>query len=166
MKQLLLMRHAKSSWDNGNIEDIDRTLNERGLKDAAEMGRRLHKLKFIPDLIICSTAKRTTETALIVAKHIHYNEDLIDRESDLYHANMDDLVHLIRNLSDDINKVMIIGHNPTFTSAVGYLGDTLVENLPTSGMALIELNGISWKQTTNTSGKTLFIDFPKNQTAT
>ena len=53
MKQLLLMRHAKSSWENENIEDIDRTLNERGLKDAAEMGHRLHKLKFLPDLLIC-----------------------------------------------------------------------------------------------------------------
>ncbi len=162
MKNLLLMRHAKSAWDNPALEDVDRTLNERGLKDAPEMGKRIAKQKFNPDLIICSIAKRSRDTAHLIASELNFNSHHILVVDELYKADLDDLMHLIRNIDEKFKHVIMVGHNPTFTGAIGYLGDKFIDNLPTSGLAWFEMNIGSWKQTTRAIAKTKWIDFPKN----
>lgn len=162
MKHLLLMRHAKSRWDVPGQSDFDRSLNERGKKDAPEMAHRIHKHNFKPELIVSSPAKRTQKTAKLVAEVLHYPEKKIELETSIYDADISDLLHVIRTLDDSYNRVMMIGHNPGFTGLIGILTDSLVENLPTAGVALLRFDIQSWQQVTQHSGKLDWFDFPKN----
>ncbi len=156
------MRHAKSSWDEPEISDFDRTLNDRGRKDAPDMGKRLLATGFVPQLIVSSTAKRARKTAGLVAEQIQYDTKKIEYESDIYEADISDLIHIIRNFSDEYTRVMMVGHNPAFTGLVGYLSDTLIENLPTSGMALLSFSIESWKQVNTQTATLKWFDYPKN----
>jgi phosphohistidine phosphatase len=165
MKHLLLMRHSKSAWDEPNITDFDRSLNERGRKDAPEMGSRIKHYPFKPDLIISSPAKRAIKTAKTVAEVLHYPEKKIELESDIYEATIEDVCRIIRQVEDNVNSLMIVGHNPTFTGMIGYLTHHFIDNLPTSGVALIELNIDTWKQLKANSGKLLWLDYPKSKQA-
>jgi phosphohistidine phosphatase len=163
MKYLLLMRHAKSSWDNPGESDFDRTLNERGKKDAPEMAHRIKRKEFNPQLMVCSPAKRTQKTAKLVAEVLGYNEKKIELETSMYDADISDLLHTIRSFEDDTNRVMMIGHNPGFTGLIGTLTSSLIANLPTSGVALIRFDVKSWKQISSHSGTLEWIDFPKSE---
>jgi phosphohistidine phosphatase len=163
MKQLLLMRHAKSSWDVPGQSDFDRGLNERGKKDAPEMAHRIKKHEFTAELIVCSPAKRTQKTAGIVAEILDYPVKKIELETSMYDADISDLLHIIRSFDDNLHRVMMIGHNPGFTGLIGILTNSLIENLPTAGVALLEFPFKSWKQVTHQSGELKWFDFPKNQ---
>lgn len=156
------MRHGKSGEATPGMSDFDRPLNERGKHDAPEMGQRLKKRGLIPELIVSSPSKRTIKTAKAVADVLGYPEQQIDQQYDIYEAEISDLMHVIRSLSDSHNTVMMIGHNPSFTSAVGYLTDQFIANLPTSGMACISFGFTSWKQVTPHSGTLGWLDTPKN----
>lgn len=163
MKQLLLMRHAKSSWENPGQEDFDRTLNDRGKKDAPEMGKRFQVRNFKPDLIIASPAKRTLKTAQYVAHELHYPETNIELESSIYQADIEDLVYIIRNFDDTLQNVLMIGHNPAFTGLIGSLGNRLIEHLPTAGAALLSFDIETWKQVSNHSANMVWFDYPKQE---
>lgn len=156
------MRHAKSSWAIPGQNDFDRALNERGKKDAPEMGKRIFKQGFNPQLIISSPAKRTLKTAKEVAKQLSYNEELIELENSIYNAHDDEIVSIIRDLDDAFNDVLVVGHNPAFTSIVGLLTTNLIENMPTAGVVLIYFDVQSWRQVSNHSGKLEWFDFPKS----
>ncbi len=162
MKQLVLMRHAKTNQAHPGQLDVERTLTERGEKDALEMGKRIHHQQFHPHLIITSNAKRTTKTANIVAQKLTYSTDMILQEPSMYMAHTDDLLYLIRNLDNRLNKVMLIGHNPTFASLVGTLTPSIIEHMPTAGVALISFETSTWQQISNHSGKLEWFDYPKN----
>jgi phosphohistidine phosphatase len=162
MKYLLLMRHAKSSWAEAGQPDFDRPLNDRGLRDAPEMGKRIAAHKFQPELMMASPAKRTTKTAKEVAKQIGYKESLIEFERVMYDAHTDEIIYLLRNLDDELKRVMMVGHNPTFTGLVGILTQSLIENMPTAGVALISFDISSWHQVAPRTGKLEWFDFPKN----
>jgi phosphohistidine phosphatase len=162
MKQLLLMRHAKSAWDIPGQSDFERTLNDRGKKDAPEMGRRIRKKEFMPELIVSSTAKRAQKTAREVAAQLGYDEHNIQLESSIYEAEIEDLMHIIRSFDDNTNKVMMVGHNPSFTGIIGLLTNTFIENMPTAGVALIRFDLKSWKQVTKHTGTLEWFDYPKN----
>jgi phosphohistidine phosphatase len=163
MKHLLLMRHAKSSWAIAGQPDFERALNERGLKDAPMMGSRIAARKFQPELMLVSPAKRTTKTAKEVAKQLDYKESHIEYETVMYAAHTDEILFLIRNLNDNLKNVMMIGHNPTFTGLVGILTQSLIENMPTAGVALISFDISSWMQVAPHKGKLEWFDFPKNE---
>ena len=156
------MRHAKSSWDEPQVADFDRTLNERGRKDAPEMGKRLHEAGFVPQLMVSSTAKRARKTATLVAEQIQYDVKNIEFESDIYEADIADLLFIIRNFPDEYSRIMMVGHNPAFTGLVGYLSDTLIENLPTAGMALLTFKVESWQQVNTQTASLKWFDYPKN----
>lgn len=156
------MRHAKSSWDVPGQLDFDRSLNERGKKDAPEMAHRIHKYDFKPQLIVSSPAKRTQKTAKLVAEVLNVPEKKIELETSMYDADISDLLHVIRTLDDTYNRVMLIGHNPGFTGLIGTLTNSLIENLPTAGVALIRFDIQRWQQVTQYSGTLDWFDFPKN----
>ncbi|MEI6507935.1 MAG: histidine phosphatase family protein [Bacteroidota bacterium] len=165
MKTLYLIRHSKSAVQMHNQEDFDRPLNERGKKDAEEMGKRLHKKNVKPDLIISSPALRALKTSKLFATEIGYPEKNIRTDAAIYEANIDKLIGLIREIKDENTKVFIFGHNPAFTGLVGYLTNTFLDNMPTSGVAQINFDLPTWKQVTANSGKLSYFDFPKNQPA-
>jgi phosphohistidine phosphatase len=157
------MRHAKSVIAGIDEADFDRTLSERGRKDAPEMGRRLKKRGIKPELIISSPAARALKTAREVASELGYPEKSILQQPEIYNSDIDTLVRIIRNLDDKSNSVMLIGHNPSFTGIVGYLSDRFIDNIPTSGIIQINFDLPTWKQVTHQNGKLIFFDYPKNQ---
>ncbi|MES2778975.1 MAG: histidine phosphatase family protein, partial [Bacteroidota bacterium] len=142
--------------------DFDRTLNERGKKDAPEMAHRIKKYGFAPQLIICSPAKRTQKTAKIAAEVLGLDDSKFELETTMYDADISDLLFTIRSIDDKRHRVMMVGHNPGFTGLIGTLTNSFIDNLPTSGVALIEFDIQSWKQVTHQSGTLQWFDYPKN----
>jgi phosphohistidine phosphatase SixA len=110
MKTLFLIRHAKSSWDDIALPDKDRSLNDRGRRDAPKMGKRLAKRDVTPDLTLSSPARRALTTAEIIAKKLDYKLKDIVVDDRLYAGAADDLLKVIQKLGDKLESVMLFGH--------------------------------------------------------
>ncbi len=162
MKTLYLVRHAKSSWDNANLSDHDRPLNDRGERDAPRMGKRLQKRGNQPEAIISSSAVRAHTTASILATAIDYPTSDIAIDDRLYGAEPKDVRSIIGDLDDGIHCAMLVGHNPTFTALINALGRCDFDNVPTCGMAVLTFPVDSWKDIATIQGKLVDFDFPKN----
>lgn len=162
MKRLLLIRHAKSSWHDSDLSDIDRPINSRGKKDAPLMGKLLKKeYQAKPDAILSSPAKRALRTAKLIAREIDYPEDKIEIKNSLYASGMQAMLNVISYLDDSLNEVMLLGHNPDLTSLANYLSDEKIENIPTCGIYCVDFDVRSWKEVTNGKGIFRFFDYPK-----
>lgn len=144
MKTLLLLRHAKSSWDNNHLADYDRPLNDRGRRDAPQMGKLLRKLDLVPDLIISSAAKRAAKTAEALAKATSFDGD-IRFTDELYLADAETYIDLARDTDDGIAVLMMVGHNPGIEMLVEQLGGR-EEPMPTAALACLRLNIDSWQK--------------------
>lgn len=155
------MRHAKALKESDDLSDHNRQLSDKGKEDAKVMSESLKKENFIPELIVSSTAKRTHKTAKIIQENLVLKPSFLLLESDLYEATTSDILHVIRSLSDNLNTVMLVGHNPSFTGMIGLLSQTLIENLPTSGIAVIQFNFPTWKLIQNKSGNLVWFMYPK-----
>lgn len=162
-KTIVLVRHAKSSWADDQLEDFERPLNERGLKDAPSMGQRLHQKEIAPDLIMSSPAFRAISTARRMARELAYDLRGIQCNTKIYEANVSALIEIIRNLPDDLNTVMLVGHNPGIHELCYYLTLKLPEDFPTCATAVIRLDVDQWKQVKQGSSFHFEIDYPKNQ---
>ena len=161
MKKLFLVRHGKSSWDFPELEDFDRPLNKRGNKDAPLMGKILAKKDITPDFIYSSPANRALKTALIIADNIIYNKPIQVLNS-IYHAGENTLWNLVKEQPNDVNSIMIFGHNPEFTSFANTLTSNTIDNLPTSGVYAVSWQVDHWDEIRKKEGQLLFFDFPKN----
>ncbi|WP_418641144.1 SixA phosphatase family protein [Sulfurimonas sp. ST-27] len=160
MKTLYIIRHAKSSWKNMDLDDFDRPLNKRGRHDAPMMGERLRKKKSMPDLILSSPAKRAKMTAESIAKKVHYNKKKIVYDQNIYEADVSTLEDILMDIDDKYNTVFLVGHNPGLNElAEHYAGYT--ENLPTCGIVSIAFTCKQWKDIDSDNAKLLFIDYPK-----
>ena len=146
MKTIYFLRHAKSSWKDAELSDIDRPLNKRGLDNAPMMARHFRKLRVKPQLIISSPSKRTMTTALMIAERIGYEERNIKIDMELYGANVAQISQLIYHLDDNLSKVMLVGHNPAFTLIVDYYTGIPIDNMPTCGLVQINFEAKSWKE--------------------
>lgn len=162
MKKLILMRHAKSAWDNPALSDHDRPLAERGLEDAPKMAKRLHKRGIQADLMISSTALRAKDTARFVAKELSYPKDKIILESNLFHASHHSILKHLRMMDDKHNIVLVFGHNPGFTDVVTFLGGN-IDNLPTAGQFGFTLKSDHWAELKPETTETWFFDYPKKK---
>jgi len=163
-KELFLVRHAKSSWDDPTISDHDRTLNERGYRNAPEMGRRLSDRRVSPDALISSTALRARTTAEIMADSLGWLEERVVRDRGLYHASANELQEYIGGLDDSHFSVMLFGHNPGMTSVVSHLFGLALDNLPTCGVVHLQFSAESWAEASRSMPSEATIDFPKNTT--
>jgi phosphohistidine phosphatase len=162
-KELLLVRHAKSSWDDPYLDDHDRPLNDRGLRNAPEMGVRLHGCIVRPDLWISSTALRAITTAEILAEQIGFPQNQIQRSQDLYHASATELQEFIAGLDDAIGSAILFGHNPGMTTLVSNLYGLPIENLPTCGVVHLQFNENTWSAVSSAPPARAYFDFPKNE---
>lgn len=113
MKQLYLVRHAKSDWNAPYSRDFTRPLSKRGLKDAERMGKKLAELNWLPQKILCSTAERTQQTGEILCRNAMINTNIIVNESAIYEASVSALVNLIVSTAESTQSLMLIGHNPS-----------------------------------------------------
>ena len=143
MKNILVMRHAKSSWKDHNIPDHDRPLKNRGEKDAERMGKLLKQKKLIPDLILSSTAQRAKQTAKIVHDVCKCKKEIIYIK-ELYMAEPSNIMHAIIKNADEEKTVMVVGHNPGMEALVQIL-TAQVETLPTASIAFLTAKVKKWK---------------------
>ena len=161
MKILYIQRHAKSSWNNPGLADIDRPLNQRGLKNAPLMGQRLSNRENIPQHIVSSPAKRAYSTGRIIAGEIGYDPDKIVINDRIYGAGRETLISLIKDFSDKYESVMIVGHNPDFTNLANELTNSNIYNIPTSGVVIVKFNINTWSEIKPGTGELLDFDYPK-----
>lgn len=161
MKTLLLIRHAKSSWDNQGVSDFDRPLNDRGKHDAPVMGKRLSARNLMPDVILSSPAKRAKKTAKILAGEIEFDQDDIVYVDRLYLADIPEMIHAILAYNNDADVLALVGHNPGMTDFSNLLAPCKIDNVPTCGIVTIEFAIDSWDSIEITKGKLIDFDYPK-----
>ena len=161
MKTIVLVRHAKSSWDSLGLDDFERPLNERGKKDAPEMAARLINKKLKPDLFISSTAKRAHKTAKYFIKAWGGNKKEIVLSDQLYGAGPSVFFDVIRNLEDQYQSVIIFSHNPGITAFVNLLTNVRIDNMPTCSAFGIQADCESWRSFLTSEKKFLFFEYPK-----
>jgi phosphohistidine phosphatase len=161
MKKLYLIRHAKSSWSDPGLDDIERPLNKRGLKDAARMGKVLKKTLHKPDYVITSSARRAQETAEIFVDKIGFPVGKIVIEERIYDASTYDLLEIIKELDDKLDIVVLFGHNPGLTNLANLLNDVEIDNIPTCGVFAIEFDVKSWRKISEKNGTFISFDYPK-----
>lgn len=143
MKTLLLVRHAKSSWNEPGLPDRDRPLNDRGRRNAPEMGRRLAKLDLKPDVILSSPAIRARATVELIATEFDDPRANIRVDDRLYAASADLLIRVIRELGDEPGCVMLVGHNPELTELAHRLSREIT-HMPTCAVAVFAFDADSW----------------------
>ncbi len=161
MKTLVIVRHAKSSWDNAVLSDHQRSLSKRGLKDAPIMGARLAELGPPVDRVISSSATRALTTAELMIHEIGLPWDEIQIEDALYHATEEDMIDLINEQEDYLDGLMLFGHNPGMTYLVNDLSDLDLDNLPTCGVAVLQFDVNSWTEIGEVIANSADFDFPK-----
>ena len=163
MKTLYLIRHAKSSWKDLSLEDIDRPLNKRGKKDAPNIGAFLKEKGAAPDLMISSPAKRAYTTAKLIAKELGYDTDDIVKNKKLYVFDYSgkDVMEVVRNIKNKYDVVMIFGHNPTFSHLADSFTDDNLEEMPTCGTACFQFDTDKWKEIEDSEAELNFFITPK-----
>ncbi len=144
MKMLLLLRHAKSSWEDTSLPDFERPLNERGLRAAPLVGKFMREQKIRPDLVLCSPAKRTRETIALVLEAAGIEPD-IRYDERIYEASVGHLLEIISQIEDDKTEVMLVGHNPGFENLLERLTNESIR-MPTAALARIALNAERWSE--------------------
>ena len=162
MKQLLIVRHAKSDWNDFSLSDFDRPLNSRGEKNAPEMAARLVKKEIIPQQIVSSPALRAITTAKHFASILGIAEREIVETEDIYEAMPSTLLQVINNLNESSSFTALFGHNPGVTGIINDLCGIDLGDISTCGMALINLPFDSWKMVSKGTGELVFYDYPKN----
>lgn len=165
MKTLTIFRHAKSSWDFPDLTDHDRPLNKRGERDAPVMAERLQTSGIRPSLILSSPAVRAWRTARILAKHIGYPVEFLQREPGLYHAGVNKLLDIIAVQDDGFNNIVIVGHNPGLTDLANELEPGLTSNIPTAGFAALQIETDDWDLRRRGSVKLMAFEYPKKNPA-
>ncbi len=159
MKTIYFVRHAKSSW-NESVNDKERGLNERGYSDAKLIAEAFQKESLKLDKIFCSTAKRAEITCSIISYALGFDNRDIKYDDDLYSFDGRDILEYIKKISNDLDTIMLFGHNPAFTGLVNAFGDQIVQNIPTCGVIGITFNINSWLDFAQ--GKTILKLVPKD----
>lgn len=162
MKQLLIIRHAKSSWDFTSLKDFDRTLNERGHKDAPAMAKRLLGKQIHIDSFISSPATRALTTATYFAEAYGLTEKNITTIEKLYHAAPPVFYEVINQLNNELQSVAIFSHNPGITDFVNELTATKIDDMPTCGIFAIKIDTDNWQNFSLAKKDFWFFDYPKS----
>jgi phosphohistidine phosphatase len=160
MKNLTLIRHAKSDWSSGVNSDFDRLLNVRGKKAAPTMGRRMVETRILPDLLVCSPAKRAKQTAELLAEELDYNQTDIIYEPDIYEASVNTLINLVTGFPAH-EHIAIIGHNPGLSDLAEWLCLEVSDWLPTCAILSLELAITDWEEINKNCASLLRYDYPK-----
>jgi len=161
-KTLYLVRHAKSSWGEQGLADRQRPLNKRGGSDCQEMGSRLYRRGWIPDLIVSSPALRAVTTARCIARQLQYPEADIVEEEAMYCSGTDALNTVLQRLDERFSAVTLVGHNPDMTGLVNLLCGPAIDDMPTCAIAVVRLNIEYWLEAGTSDGELAAYDFPKN----
>jgi len=160
MKNIFLVRHAKSYWGDQSLSDFDRPLNKRGKNDAPFIGKILKEKSVKPDFIISSPAKRARKTAIVIVDKIGYPEKKIIFDEGLYEASIKDILKILKQVDEVHQSVMLFGHNPGLTLLNNFISDNYIDNIPTCGVVALEFDK-NWKELDKNSCTQLFFEYPK-----
>lgn len=160
MKTLYIVRHAKSSWKYDGVDDIDRPLKKRGIKDAHLMSKLLEKKISKPDIFISSVANRALHTAVIFCRNFNYPFSHLKIKKELYSFSDGYLVKTVKALDDSFNSAIIFSHDHGINTFVNKFGSKPIAHVPTCGIVAIQFEEAHWKNIKK--GDTILIDFPKN----
>jgi len=160
MKTLYIVRHAKSSREYEGVEDIDRPLKERGIKDAYLIASVLQKKIDTPSVFVSSCANRALHTAMIFSYTFQYPLANLKISKSLYSFSDGYLIKTVKALDDGFNSAIIFSHDHGISDFVNKFGDKYIDHVPTCGLIAISFKTDHWKDIKN--GKTLFKEFPKH----
>lgn len=161
MKRLMILRHAKSSWDNPDLSDFDRPLNARGRTAAPFMGRLIAERGYLPEMIVSSPAKRASETAALVRENAGISA-AAQFDERIYEASPQALRQVVSETPDSVNSLMIIGHNPGMEGFVRFLTGELLP-IPTAALSIIDLDIEKWADLTANCGRLIRMIKPKDE---
>ena len=161
MRTLTLIRHAKSSWKDTTLSDFDRPLNKRGRENAPLMGDVLREAGVGFDLIMSSPAQRAITTATVIAGKLGYPKKRLLEERRLYGATVEELLDIVHRLPDDKTHVALVAHNPGLTEFCNYLTGDNLANLPTCGIASIDLELDTWRAVYRDTGRLTRFEYPR-----
>jgi len=162
MKTLMIVRHAKSSWDSADTSDIDRPLNDRGKRDAPAMASRLIRAGARIDLFVSSPAKRARQTAELFAREFGRKEKAIRFIPELYHAPVQVFKDVVAGLEDEYSAVAIFSHNPGITAFVNTLTPVSLDNMPTCAVFAVTSPAECWADFLSAGPVFWFFDYPKS----
>ena len=159
MKNLILVRHAKSSWETP-LKDRDRPLSKNGLQAAHLVSSYVSKYLPKTYLLWTSVAERASQTALIFAQNLSYPIESIIYKEELYTFDENQLTKVIKSCKNEFDSVILFGHNGAITNFVNKFGDVFIENVPTSGFVSLQFDVDDWSAIEK--GKTLKVIVPKD----
>ncbi len=159
MKTLFLMRHAKSSWNNANLSDFERPLNERGLKAAPYIGKIMADKQLQPQLLVSSPAERAKQTAQLIKETVPIAGE-IQFDKRIYEAIVPTLLQILSETDEHFELVMLVGHNPGFENLLMILTGEL-QPMPTAALAVVDLNINDWREINAECGNSPCSDSPK-----
>lgn len=161
VKQILIIRHAKSSWAQVGQDDYDRPLNERGQRDAPMMAQRMIDKAVTINAFVASTANRAFTTAGYFAKAYGVSKKDVRGVKKLYHAYPSVFYEVINELEDSIHTVAVFAHNPGITMFVNELTSTKIDDMPTCAIFAVKADIDSWKDFEDGKKSFWFFDYPK-----
>ena len=164
MRQLALIRHAKSSWKDATLSDFDRPLNKRGMKNAPLMGKIIAKRGLAFDQIVASPALRAISTARLIAAELGMPEQGIEQREDLYGASVSGLLDCVHSLDNRYKHIALVAHNPGLTDFCNHLTGESILNLPTAAVAVIEFDLDDWRAVYQDSGRLTLYEYPRKYT--
>ena len=153
MKTALILRHAKSSWDNVHQSDHERTLNKRGQRDAPRMGELILREQLTPDTIVSSSAQRARETAEAVATASQFAGEIL-YDDNLYLAPPEVYLNLLQTMPNEHQRVLLIGHNPGLEDLISRLPEQPT-TMPTAALAHLQWELDSWQDLAQAESATL-----------
>lgn len=161
MKNLYLLRHAKSSWTNPSMADFDRPLNDRGLLAAPFVGELIANRGIDPDTIISSPAKRAIQTATIVKQAGNLSAKIVLNDR-VYDASLSTLIGVLQGIDPELRSALLVGHNPGLESLVRSLTGR-VEPMPTAAIASIIVHADKWNDISSSPCELEFVLRPKEE---
>jgi len=162
-KTVLIMRHAKSSWEDSSLRDFDRPLNKRGRKDAPAMGRFLSGLELIPDHIVCSPAQRARETIALVTEELGETTEITRYDERLYSGGVEAYLEAIQSAPAEAGIVLVAGHNPTIEQTVARLsGGAVRRRITTANIACFYTSASAWGDVSERNSTFKWLTGPKD----
>lgn len=144
-KNLVLIRHTKSSWTDASLSDFDRPIRNDRKEDPVKIGRRLLELGLQADRIVCSPAKRTQQTCRILCAEWNLDFNKVELDERLYESSAEEYLSVIGTTPSAVNTLVVVGHNPSTTDLANSLMKHSLTNVPTTGVVWLELDVLDWE---------------------
>lgn len=160
-KKLIIVRHAEAESRGIRQDDLNRMLSVKGYNDASKMGRRLKEAGFVPDSIFCSHAERARTTAELIAAQIDFDAAEVVVDEELYEASARTLLSFVNEINDELEKVMLVGHNPAVSYFAEYLSEKDIGDVVPCGILEIDFSIDSWGEVAAGIGELKYYIYPE-----